>query len=423
MGAILIRISIILFISQLLFMSETTFAGVSGLLFNVAATGTPANVSITLCLNGRGPLSCQRYTVSALNLSIGTVVYHHNYPVCGIKVNTPGYGLSGCTPAANGYCLFSASDSSQTNIVLSGNHYDLVTVTNPGNQNDSSTGFGAVGYTYQIGKYPITIAQYTNFLNAVAATDTYGLYNPNMATDLNIAGIEQKRSSGSYVYRVMDNSGISANRPITYISWFNAARFANWMSNGQPTGAEDSTTTENGAYALHGAVSGTTVVKNTINPNTGSAPTFYIPSNNEWYKAAYYNPNLNGGSGGYTLYATQSNTTPGNEISSSPNQANYFSGSTGYCLNGSLDYVPFGLNYLTDVGSFTGSPSFYGTFDQNGNVGQLYDLGDGVSQFYGSRGGYWFSGTAPLQSGVYSTDILVNSNSSQGFRLSSPSNT
>ena len=52
--------------------------------------------------------------------------------------------------------------------------YDLVAVGNAGNANDT-TGFGAVAYPYQIGKYHVTISQYAAFLNAVAATDTYSL--------------------------------------------------------------------------------------------------------------------------------------------------------------------------------------------------------------------------------------------------------
>lgn len=105
---------------------------------------------------------------------------------------------------------------------------DMVTVGNAGNLAQSSTnasqnGFGAVAYVYQTGKYHVTIQQYTNFLNAVAATDTYSLYNTSMATDLNIAGISRSGSSGAYTYSVIGSSG---NKPITYVSWFDAARFA-----------------------------------------------------------------------------------------------------------------------------------------------------------------------------------------------------
>ena len=93
--------------------------------------------------------------------------------------------------------------------------YQQVTVGNAGNANDTGAGLiGAVAYDYQIGKYDVTIGQYTAFLNAVAATDTNSLYNSSMGTDGNIAGISQTGGSGSYTYSVLG----SANRPITYVS-------------------------------------------------------------------------------------------------------------------------------------------------------------------------------------------------------------
>jgi formylglycine-generating enzyme required for sulfatase activity len=129
--------------------------------------------------------------------------------------------------------------------------YQEVTVGNAGNAGDT-TGYGAVAYDYQIGAYDVTIGQYTACLNAVSKTDTYSLYNSSMGTNGNIAGISQSGSSGNYSYSVIG----SADRPITYVNWFDAARFANWMANGQPTGAQTDTTTENGAYALSGADNG-----------------------------------------------------------------------------------------------------------------------------------------------------------------------
>ena len=95
---------------------------------------------------------------------------------------------------------------------------ETVMVGDPGNQGDaqscvschsprpdSTAGYGSVGYVYNIGKYEITAAQYTAFLNAVAATDTYGLYNPNMwsftlAKCEEGCRIERSGSSGSYSY-------------------------------------------------------------------------------------------------------------------------------------------------------------------------------------------------------------------------------
>ena len=64
---------------------------------------------------------------------------------------------------------------------------DTVRVGNPGNapdteiMNDDTTGYGAVEYDYRIGTYEVTAGQYTEFLNAVAAEDTYELYDPDMA--------------------------------------------------------------------------------------------------------------------------------------------------------------------------------------------------------------------------------------------------
>ena len=89
-----------------------------------------------------------------------------------------------------------------------------------------------------------------------------------------------------------------------------------------------------------------------------SGASYFLPTENQWYKAAYYSPNYGGtGVGGYWTYATQSNTDPGATIGSSANQANYDSA----------------IGTATNVGSFIGSGSFYGTFDQTGNVREWND--------------------------------------------------
>ena len=298
--------------------------------------------------------------------------------------------------------------------------YDFVTVGNAGNASDTTVGvntfgFGSVAYDYQVGKYDVTIGQYTAFLNAVATTDTYSLYNSSMGTDLNIAGISQTNGSGSYTYSVLG----SANRLITYVSWWDSARFSNWMANGQPTGAQGSTTTENGAYNVNGATSGNAVAKNATNPNTSAAPTFYVPTENEWYKAAYYSPNYGGsGSGGYYAYATQSNTAPGNVVGSGANQANYNNGVYSVTqLGGGADV---NQNYLTDVGAFSGSGSFYGTFDQSGNVFQWNDLDGAAGSVRGLRGGDWGSNASLLLSSSSYSYVPSREDLSFGFRLTSP---
>jgi hypothetical protein len=129
---------------------------------------------------------------------------------------------------------------------------DFVTVGNAGKPADTS-GYGAVAYEYKIAKNETTIGQYVEFLNAVARTDAYGLYNPLIGTNRNSSGITRSGAPGSYTYNAVTGT---ANRPITYVSWFDAARFCNWMHNGQPAGLQTALTTESGAYSLLGAMSG-----------------------------------------------------------------------------------------------------------------------------------------------------------------------
>ena len=127
---------------------------------------------------------------------------------------------------------------------------EFVTVGDAGNAAASITGthYGAVAYDYQIGKYDVTVAQYTAFLNAVATSDPFGLYNTNMASGSAACGILRSGSPGTYTYSVIKNG----NYPVNDVSWGDAARFCNCLQNGQPTGAEGSGTTETGAYTLAG---------------------------------------------------------------------------------------------------------------------------------------------------------------------------
>lgn len=94
---------------------------------------------------------------------------------------------------------------------------EWVTVGDPGNAPDTryeTPGWGAVDYTYNITKYEITAAHYPEFLNAVAATDTYGLYNTDMLSYFGCQ-IARSGSSGSYTYSVAEDW---ANRPVNYVS-------------------------------------------------------------------------------------------------------------------------------------------------------------------------------------------------------------
>lgn len=105
-----------LFLISLCFI-ENCYA-VDGLFFDISATGATNHLNIKLALDGKGPLSCQNYTVNALNLIIKTTIPNHVYPFAGIKIGNPGYRVAGLTPMKNGYYLFSVSNSSPTNILI-----------------------------------------------------------------------------------------------------------------------------------------------------------------------------------------------------------------------------------------------------------------------------------------------------------------
>lgn len=270
-----------------------------------------------------------------------------------------------------------------------------VTVGNAGNAPDDWSGNGAVAYAYQIAKNETTISQYAEFLNAVAATDTYNLYNTSMTTSF-INGISRSGSSGSFTYSVAPGSG---NKPITYVSWFDAARFTNWLHNGQPTGGQTALTTEDGAYTLNGATSGVSVSKNV-------GATVWIPSGSEWFKAAYYDP-TKGGTGGYWLHANQSDTMTSNSIGVA-GAANFHDG----------DFVGHPGMALTDVGAYgANSDSYYGTNDQAGNVWEWTDAVNGPLRML--RGGDWSNPEFLLRSSSPIEDVPTVEDVYFGFRVAS----
>ena len=293
--------------------------------------------------------------------------------------------------------------------------YDLASVGDPGNPEDAN-GFGSVPDEFRIGRYHVTIGQYAAFLNAVARADAHGLYDERMETDLNVAGIARSGSPGSYAYAPIDNGGDSANRPIAYVSWFDAARFANWMANGQPSGPQTAATTEDGAYPLRGAVSGDAVARNACNPVTGKTVTYWIPTENEWYKAAYFRPAQGSADApGYDLYATRSSSAPGNTAGDAPNQMNVIVG-VDFAVTKSPELIAT-QNYLTDVGAYTGSASHYGTFDQSGLLYQWNDLDGRPFPYRGVRGSFWFAGAQAAQSINYAGLTPSHAGNDVGFRL------
>lgn len=259
---------------------------------------------------------------------------------------------------------------------------DFVTVGNAGNAADDSTGslYGAVAYAYQVGKYEVTNSQYTDFLNAVDpdGANPNGIYNTNMGSSHN-GGISYNAgaASGSQ-YTIRASMG---DKPVNWVSWYDSARFTNWVNNGQGAGS-----TETGAYTLTGSGNITRNVEATV----------WLPSEDEWYKAAYYDPTPGASGNNYWLYPTQSDTVPtvgvanatGDITNAGENVANY-------------NYGPEGR--VTTVGSAVAN-NFYGTFDQGGNV---YEYNDAVNSD-SLRGGNMFSRDSVLASSYRNSGYLGN---------------
>jgi len=280
---------------------------------------------------------------------------------------------------------------------------DWVTVGSPGNAPDTfpvncglsnASPCGVVAAPYRIGKYEVTNAQYAEFLNRVAAADANGLYSTYMDSEATFGGITRSGSEGTYSYAA--KSGFES-KPVTYVSFWDAARFSNWLQNGQPTGAQSALTTEDGAYTLTPeAIAANSVLRNL----TASV---FLPSESEWYKAAYYDPIA----GRYYDYPTGTNATIGCVAPA---------GDTGNSANCYPYADPSGT--LTDVGAYALSDSPSGTFDQGGNVYEwLEQIKIGAAR--GLRGGAWNGDSSNLTAFNSNSDSPTLEIDNIGFRLAS----
>jgi MYXO-CTERM domain-containing protein len=291
-----------------------------------------------------------------------------------------------------------------TSAALASVTIDFRTVGNAGNAGDPTNfGQGAVAHEYRIGAFEVTNGQYAEFLNSVAASDPRGLYNARMGSDPR-GGIARSGTDGSFTYSVRPNMG---NKPVNFVSFFDSARMANWLTNGQGSGS-----TESGVYTL----SGNTV--SAITRDLSNSNQVFLPTTNEWFKAAYHQPASQGGdTDNYWKYATQSNDLPivatatatGDIANPGRNVVNYGIGSDWNGQNGNV----------TTVGS-AGNASFYGAFDMTGNVWEWNEN----SLFAGQRlqrGGSFFSVPSfGIRSEDWASSAGLFEDSDAGFRFASP---
>jgi sulfatase modifying factor 1 len=293
---------------------------------------------------------------------------------------------------------------------------EWVTVGNADNDPDPLTGnsYGAVDREYRIMKFEWTNDQYVAFLNAI---DPEGL-NPNLVYNNNMGnnargGITNTGTTNGSRYDAKPGMG---DKPVNYVSWWDAARVSNWLHNGALTyDVTDSSATapqNTGAYTVGTGTSGTAVAK-----NTGAL--YWIPTESEWYKAAYYNPTLNSDTGGYTLYgngfnspvptAVTANSTTGDGsagLLSEDNSANF---SNGAIWNGQTGNV-------TTVGT-NGAASYYGAFDMSGNVWEWNDMTEALTSSRALRGGSWATDEFVMRATFRMTFTTGTEDVSYGFRL------
>ncbi|MDR1279937.1 MAG: SUMF1/EgtB/PvdO family nonheme iron enzyme [Opitutaceae bacterium] len=268
----------------------------------------------------------------------------------------------------------------------------MVTVGYANNVADTAEGTGAngrgsVSYEYQIGTYEVTNTQYVAFLNAVdsSGTNSLGLFT---ITDNIYYGIE-KASNGTSGDWYSVKSGFES-KPVNFVSFYEAARFVNWLTNGQGSGG-----TETGMYTLS---DGTGITRNA---EAWAAGGFAIASEDEWYKAAYYNPTLNGGAGGYTNYPWAGGESPVND-KKEVNGANF---------NGS--------GTVENVGSYTKATSYFGTYDQAGTLYEWIEdpADDGTSRVL--RGGSFYGTDYSLAASGRDSIGPADERSNVGFRVAS----
>ena len=304
-------------------------------------------------------------------------------------------------------------------------------------------GVGNIRYDYMIGKYPVTVLEYVRFLNSVCK-------NPLIVSLLNIYPFDHPMScidkiyyanSNTYTFKAKNNLEY---KPITLVSHINAQRYVNWLSGSlldflRTTSLSEINISYYGTSDIINMLdNGLTYNVSSISNNRKTTALYFLPNFDEWYKAAYYNHSYQLYSK-YSMYYGDSNVisfdalnqTPLHIVSDSsgngpkPNELELFN-----CLYNPLNSA----NYMgqatwndttngnvTTVGS-NGGPSFYGTFDQSGNVWEWNDLDETPDLFRGTRGGAWYNTAQYLSSSNRYNISASSEDSSVGFRIASLTN-
>ncbi len=281
-----------------------------------------------------------------------------------------------------------------TTLAIEQSRSDLkfVEVSHPGNSADPDNGRGAVGYPFLIGKFEVSNSEYAHFLNAVASqSDPFALYTPLMQ-DHFWGGITRSQSGQQFVYRAKPGY---EQLPVTYVSWLDAARYVNWLHFGRPSPGHSGTGITEGTEVM-GAYN-TSAGQLASRRNT--AARFWLPSHDEWYKAAFYHPDTDR----YSTYAT-GESLPAAGLADSAPGATYFDGHWA---------APF--PHLTPAGNYRNAASAFGGFDFAGNVMEWVEDTAGHNKV--ALGGSVFMSASSLAKSYRDAERPEEKLSTFGFRV------
>ena len=194
---------------------------------------------------------------------------------------------------------------------------DFVEIGNPGNAADTM-GRGGVTYIYNLGKYEVSQDMFSKV----------GLTFGNVSGDLTQPGFT------------------GPNKPAMKITWNAAALFVNYLNTSKGYQAAYK---EGGSLWEAGQQSANS-------PYRHKDSYYFLPTLDEWWKGAFYDPNKNNGTGGYWKYSTGSDISP--TVVSAGTQPGTVVQSVA---------VPYTYGPPADIQSSGGS-SPYGTMAQGGNA-------------------------------------------------------
>jgi formylglycine-generating enzyme required for sulfatase activity len=192
--------------------------------------------------------------------------------------------------------------------------FDFVTVGNVGNPayispplQSYANGRGSVGYEYRIGRLEVTTAQWMEFINTFASLPQYEFFgDPGLDWG---AGPDALYGGPGRRYRLNSSIPNAAMVPVESLSWRECAQYCNWLHNGKSsdptsliTGAYDTTTWGGGGTFSNPFTDGATHL---------AGARYWIPTLDEWLKAAHYDPNRFGeAQGGWWQFSHMSDVAP-----------------------------------------------------------------------------------------------------------------